>query len=181
MERATLLLRLLAVVIAGFAATALVATTPMLVPPKPISSPGQVAIPDTVRSVLESSCTDCHSSHTRWPWYAHLPPVSWVITRDVEQGRRAMNLEELSATDNRHTQRTIGALTAICAAVETRNMPPRGYSFMHPDAQLTTRDVSALCSWTVTETKRLHTKVLASRTPAAQHPADETPTGSKNP
>src|SRR5437764_6931937 len=36
-------------------------------------------VPVPVRAVLERACQDCHSENTVWPWYSHIPPVSWQI------------------------------------------------------------------------------------------------------
>jgi hypothetical protein len=40
-----------------------------------------------VSAVLDRSCRDCHSDHTRWPWYSRAAPVSWVLYRDVSKGQ----------------------------------------------------------------------------------------------
>ena len=44
-----------------------------------------------VVSVLRRACYDCHSNETTWPWYSRIAPVSWVIARDVNKGRAALN------------------------------------------------------------------------------------------
>ena len=47
-----------------------------------------------VARILDRSCQDCHSNHTAWPWYSHVAPVSWVITRHVNEGREILNFSE---------------------------------------------------------------------------------------
>jgi uncharacterized membrane protein len=49
------------------------------------------AVPESVRTVLQSSCQNCHSNETQWPWYSHIAPASWLVTHDVNRGRREMN------------------------------------------------------------------------------------------
>ena len=44
--------------------------------------------PADVKSILRRACYDCHSNETRWPWYAYVAPVSWLVAHDVEEGRR---------------------------------------------------------------------------------------------
>ena len=44
-----------------------------------------------VISVLRRACYDCYSNETVWPWYSRVAPVSWVIARDVHEGRAALN------------------------------------------------------------------------------------------
>lgn len=46
------------------------------------------------RQLAQQACFDCHSNQTVWPWYSYAAPVSWLIERDVEQGRRRLNFAE---------------------------------------------------------------------------------------
>src|SRR5258708_22460236 len=55
---------------------------------------GEIQAPEPVKAVLQRSCYDCHSNRTVWPWYSKVAPVSWLLYRDVTQGRKAMNLTE---------------------------------------------------------------------------------------
>jgi len=48
----------------------------------------------STRLLTARACFDCHNNETRWPWYSNLAPVSWVVQRDVESGRRALNFSE---------------------------------------------------------------------------------------
>ncbi|HEX2908762.1 MAG TPA: heme-binding domain-containing protein [Phototrophicaceae bacterium] len=49
--------------------------------------------------LARAACYDCHSNETVWPWYAQLAPTSWLLTRDVNKGRAAMNFSEDAAPD----------------------------------------------------------------------------------
>jgi hypothetical protein len=40
-----------------------------------------------VKAVLRRACHDCHSNETQWPWYSRIAPVSWLLARDVREGR----------------------------------------------------------------------------------------------
>src|SRR5689334_11681349 len=54
---------------------------------------------DPAVAVLDRSCRDCHSNDTVWPWYSRLAPVSWLLYRDVTEGRRHLNLSEFGTYD----------------------------------------------------------------------------------
>ncbi len=43
------------------------------------------------RALAQRACFDCHSNETEWPWYSHVAPVSWLVQRDVEEGREKVN------------------------------------------------------------------------------------------
>src|ERR1700735_3977799 len=51
-------------------------------------------IPPGVRAILISKCADCHSAQTHAPFYGHFAPVSWLMERDVIQGRDKMNFSK---------------------------------------------------------------------------------------
>ena len=42
--------------------------------------------PET-RALAVDACFACHSNLTKWPWYTNIAPISWLTTRDVEDGR----------------------------------------------------------------------------------------------
>jgi hypothetical protein len=85
------------------------------------------------RRLAVAACYDCHSNETRWPWYSHIAPVSWLVQRDVERGRAELNF---STWD--------GDADDLADAVEDGEMPPRNYTFLHPDARLSAEEKAAL-------------------------------------
>jgi hypothetical protein len=46
------------------------------------------------RALTVRACFDCHSNETVWPWYSSIAPVSWLVQRDVDVGRRKVNYSE---------------------------------------------------------------------------------------
>ena len=80
------------------------------------------------RELAVAACYDCHSSQTRRPLYSRVAPFSWLVTRDVEQGREKLNFStwEGSGGDARDAAETIAEAS----------MPPRRYLLLHPDANL---------------------------------------------
>jgi hypothetical protein len=81
------------------------------------------------RELATRACFDCHSNETRWPWYSHVAPMSWLVQRDVDQGRRELNF---SLWDRRQKRAKDAA-----AEVEKGEMPPGAYLMGHPEANLT--------------------------------------------
>jgi hypothetical protein len=81
------------------------------------------------RELAVAACYDCHSNQTRRPLYSRVAPFSWLVTRDVEQGREKLNFStwEGSGGDARDAAETIAEAS----------MPPRRYLLLHPDADLT--------------------------------------------
>lgn len=105
-----------------------------------------VVVPGSVDSLLRRSCYDCHSDETRWPWYAQVAPVSWLITRDVRHGRSNLDFSRWSLDPAREPtpqQR----FQWMCRDVRRDIMPPHIYLFAHPRARLTEADKDVLCAW----------------------------------
>jgi len=102
-----------------------------------------IAPPD-VHAILQRSCFDCHSNETRWPWYSRVAPASFLISRDVIEGRRELNLSIWSQYDARRKARK---LREIAEQVETGKMPQWYYLLLHPRARLSESDRQLLIEW----------------------------------
>ena len=97
---------------------------------------------NAVAAILDRSCRDCHANSTVWPWYSHVAPVSWLVAHDVTDGREAVNFSEWGAYESVKQEKL---LKEACDEVKEGAMPPRIYTWMHPDAKLTGQDVEAIC------------------------------------
>jgi hypothetical protein len=75
-----------------------------------------------------AACYDCHSNQTRWPVQSFIAPLSWMIARDVEQGREALNFSTWDEDD--------GEADDAADEVADATMPPRRFVLAHPDAAL---------------------------------------------
>jgi Haem-binding domain len=110
------------------------------------------AVPPDVRSILERSCGDCHSNDTRWPWYSHVAPASWLVAFDVREGRTDLNFSDWA----RYPVETKGhKLEAICRRVRQGEMPDVKYMLIHRGARLSESDRETLCRWTEDARKAL--------------------------
>ena len=58
--------------------------------PPPLAEPMWDSI--ETRDLFMRYCADCHSSQTRWPWYSHVAPISWLVQHDVNEGREHFNV-----------------------------------------------------------------------------------------
>ena len=100
--------------------------------------------PTAVAALLDGACADCHSDNTRWPWYAGVPPASWLVAGHVRQGRRFVNFSHF---DERSEKDRRDILRAIEREVKSGSMPLRSYTLLHPRARLSPRDRAAIVSW----------------------------------
>jgi len=84
-----------------------------------------------VGAILDRSCQDCHSNRTKWPWYSHVAPASWIVAKDVGQGRQMLDFSTWA--DQPHSE---GDRMYICNAVSTGIMPLASYTMTHRQAKL---------------------------------------------
>jgi mono/diheme cytochrome c family protein len=80
------------------------------------------------RALALRACFDCHSNQTDWPWYSHVAPVSWLVQRHVDDGRRKLNFSEWPHGS--------GEADEAVEVVLDGEMPPRSYTLAHPEAVL---------------------------------------------
>ena len=88
------------------------------------------------RELAARACFDCHSNLTTWPWYSNVAPVSWLVQRDVNGGRSALNFSEWDKPQD-------GA-GDVAEAISGGSMPPWFYPLMHPNAKLSQADQQKL-------------------------------------
>ena len=98
--------------------------------------------PAHAASVVARSCRDCHSNQTVWPWYSAVAPASWLVARDVREGRAHLNFSEWNIYGAEMSRLR---MKAICEEVTEGKMPPKYYTPLHRNARLTANDVGALC------------------------------------
>ena len=79
--------------------------------------------------LMADACMDCHSNLTKWPWYSNVAPVSWLVQRDVDEGRRALNL----STGEVEVEEMI-------ESIREGSMPPWQYKPTHPSARLSEQE-----------------------------------------
>ena len=135
-------------------AFALVIVGAQLVPVRRDNPPVTAAItaPAEVEEILRTSCYDCHSNLTRWPWYSRIAPASWLIRDDVSEGRDELNFSEW---DDYSARRKHHKLEEVEELVTQRKMPLKIYLPLHPDARLTEAEAQTLIDWSRSERARL--------------------------
>lgn len=131
----------LIVVLVVVAALAIVALLIQLVPyGRNHTNPPVVREPNwdsaQTRALAQRACFDCHSNETNWNhWYVNVAPFSWLVQRDVDEGRFHMNFSNWGAAhggeEGGREHDDAGEM------IMSGEMPPFQYLLMHPEAKLT--------------------------------------------
>ena len=83
---------------------------------------------DATRQLAVDACFSCHSNETEWPWYSNVAPMSWMIQRDIDQGRDALNFSEFDPEQDEAED--------AADTVADGEMPPLRYELAHAEARL---------------------------------------------
>lgn len=107
----------------------------------------EIIAPAKVAAILDRACRDCHSDHTRWPWYSRLPGLASMVQLDVRRGRKYLNFSEWQIRIEQGPEETSNELAEVCIQVTHGDMPPFRYMALHPGSALTSMDIRTLCAW----------------------------------
>ncbi|MGB0390561.1 MAG: heme-binding domain-containing protein, partial [Salibacteraceae bacterium] len=100
--------------------------------------------PNDVASILKTSCYDCHSNETNYPWYSNIAPVSWWVKDHIKEGREELNF---SAWGTFTEKRKAKKLHEIEEEVEEGEMPLSSYTITHSNASLSKEQKEVLITW----------------------------------
>ena len=103
--------------------------------------------PENIQAILKRACFDCHSNHTKFPWYSNIAPVSLFTKWHVKEGREHLNF---STWNSYSDEKKLKYLEKIPKAIKSK-MPLKSYLIMHNEAKLSDADKKALTDW-ATET-----------------------------
>ena len=101
-------------------------------------------MPDTVRALIKSSCYDCHSNHTEYPWYANIQPIAWWLDHHIDEGKRELNFNTFSSY---RIGRQYHKLEKIAKEVNDGGMPISSYTLIHRYAKLDESQKKLVADW----------------------------------
>jgi hypothetical protein len=103
-------------------------------------------ITDSLGTILEVACNDCHSNRTEYPWYAEVQPIAWWLNSHITEGKGHLNFSNF-------TSRPIAVqnhkFEEIIEMIEEGEMPMASYTWfgLHQGADLTPGQRDMLVTW----------------------------------
>ena len=101
-------------------------------------------VPENVQAILKSSCYDCHSNNTVYPWYASIQPAAWLLNDHIQEGKKELNFSEFA---NRRPALQNKKFDEIIKQVQDGVMPLNSYTIVHRDAVLTDEQRKTIVIW----------------------------------
>ena len=89
--------------------------------------------PIDIGNMIQSSCYNCHSNQSRYPWYSNVQPIGWLLQNHISEGKSELNLSEFGNLSNRMKRMKI---KSIISQIADDKMPHPSYVLMHSDAKL---------------------------------------------
>ncbi|WP_026899424.1 heme-binding domain-containing protein [Daejeonella oryzae] len=103
-----------------------------------------VDVPQNVQAILQTSCYNCHSNNTLYPWYSRIQPVSWWMASHIKKGKEELNFSEFGNYSNRMRE---SKLKSIVGSVEDGTMPLPSFTWMHVKAKLSNEEKVLIINW----------------------------------
>ena len=101
-------------------------------------------VPEQVAQMLHTSCYNCHSNNTNYPWYSRIQPAGWFLENHINKGKEELNFSEFGSYSGRKKQ---SKLTSMISQVDDDKMPLPSYAFIHREARLSTEDKKNLVDY----------------------------------
>ena len=98
----------------------------------------------TIASIIKTSCYDCHSNNTSYPWYSDVAPLSWWIAHHVNEAKEELNFSEWGTYSEKRKHKKIKEMVD---ELDEREMPLKTYLPMHPNAKLSNSQISQITTW----------------------------------
>ena len=101
-------------------------------------------VPDEVGKILQTSCYDCHSNNTKYPWYSYIQPVTWWLNDHIVEGKKEIDFSEFATYNIRKRYKK---MDEIIKEVKEDEMPTNSYTLLHGYAKLDKDQKSSLMNW----------------------------------
>jgi hypothetical protein len=101
-------------------------------------------IPDSVETLLNTICYDCHSNNTDYPWFINVQPIGWYMQSKIKTGKKHLNFSEFG---NYTKEQAIRKLSEIEDVMKTNRMPLKSYKWYNKEADLNDQQRNAITRW----------------------------------
>ena len=101
-------------------------------------------VPTDVQTIFTTSCYDCHSNNTKYPWYSKIQPGSWFMANHIAEGKEELNFNEFG---NYSKRRQKSKLKSIASQIKDDEMPLFSYTLIHRNASLSEAQKQKVLNW----------------------------------
>ena len=99
---------------------------------------------DSIKSLVKTTCYNCHSNNSVYPWYAEIQPIAWWLDHHIREGKGEINFSDFAAFDQKFKSHK---MDEVMEKVKEEEMPLKSYLLTHPEARLTETQRVAIVKW----------------------------------
>lgn len=136
------------IIIILIAIVVLIQFYPMDKPTVTIDNPNDLIttsnVPKNISTLLKNACYDCHSNESTFPWYSNVAPVKWMLYDHISEAREELNFSNWNSLE---TDDKADLLDDISSMVLEEEMPLKGYTILHSEANLSEADRELIATW----------------------------------
>ncbi len=100
--------------------------------------------PDSTKQLIKTTCYDCHSNNTVYPWYSEVQPVAWWLNNHIKDAKSELNFSEFATFAPKKADHK---MEEVMEAVKEEEMPLKSYSIIHKNARLTDAQRLTVINW----------------------------------
>jgi len=100
--------------------------------------------PQDVKKILETTCFDCHSAKSTYPWYNAITPVNYWLDEHIQDGKKHLNFSKWNTYSLKKKEHKMDELHE---EVEEGEMPLNSYTWTHSEAKLSPAQIAAVVTW----------------------------------
>lgn len=119
------------------------------------------AVPGSVSAVLHTSCYDCHTNNTHYPWYSTIQPGAWLMASHIKEGKAMLNFSQFGELSIRKQR---SKLMGVINQIKDEEMPINSYTIIHQNAKLSASQQSLVINWAT----NLKDSLLLNKIPCSQ-------------
>ena len=101
-------------------------------------------VPKNIKTILRTSCYDCHSNYPNYPWYSNIQPVRFLMENHIKKGKENLNFNEWG---NYSSRKQNNKLDRIVKEIKSNEMPLSSYTLIHKNAILTPTQKVEIINW----------------------------------
>lgn len=101
-------------------------------------------VPKNIEATLRTSCYDCHSDNTNYPWYSYIQPVRFFMDGHINNGKKELNFNEFGNYSKRKQE---NKLNRIAKEIKEDEMPLNSYTLIHKNAKLSKTQKQEVLKW----------------------------------
>jgi len=100
--------------------------------------------PDNIKTMLKTSCYDCHSNNTIYPWYNKIQPISYFLEGHIDEAKEELNFSKFGSYSKRKQK---SKFKSLAKQVKKKEMPLPSYTLIHRDASLSDDQILEFTDW----------------------------------